>query len=47
MGCYEVCRVRDDETGPLPGLTRRSMPDLVSSSDRFAEGLKRRIETGR
>jgi hypothetical protein len=47
MRSYEMRRVRDDQTGPLPGLTWRSMPDPGSSSNRFAKGLKRRVETGR
>ncbi len=47
MRCYEVFHVREDHTGPLPGLTWRSMPDLGTPSDRFAKGLKRRIEAGR
>jgi hypothetical protein len=47
MRCYEVFHVRTDRTGPLPGLTWRSMPDLGSSSDLLAKGLKRRIEAGR
>jgi hypothetical protein len=40
-------RVREGYTGPLVGLIRRSMPDLGRSFDRFAQGLKRRAETGR
>jgi uncharacterized protein YndB with AHSA1/START domain len=40
-------RVREEYTGPLVGLVRRSMPDLGRSFDRFAQGLKRRAETGR
>jgi hypothetical protein len=40
-------RVREHYTGPLPGLTWRSMPDLGPSSGRFARGLKRRVETAR
>jgi hypothetical protein len=47
MRCYEVFHVRASHTGPLPGLTWWSRPDLGSSSDRFAKGLKRRIEAGR
>ena len=34
-------------TGPLLGLIWRSMPDRGPSSGRFAQGLKRRVETGR
>lgn len=38
--------VREAYTGPLPGLTWRSMPDLGSSFGRFARGLKRRAGAG-
>jgi hypothetical protein len=34
-------------SGPLLGLIWRSMPDLGPSFDRFAQGLKRRVEAGR
>jgi hypothetical protein len=47
MRCYEVFHVCEDQTGPLPGLAWPSMPDLGSSSDLVAKGLKRRIEAGR
>ena len=47
MQCDEVFHVREDQTGPLPGLTSRSMPDPGSSSDLLAKGLKRQIEAGR
>jgi len=40
-------RVREEYTRPLVGLVRRSIPDLGRSFDRFAQGLKRRAETGR
>ena len=40
-------RVREEYTGPLLGLIWRSMPDLGPSFDRFAQGLKHRVETGR
>jgi hypothetical protein len=39
--------VREEYTGPLLGLIWRSMPDLGPSFDRFARGLKRRVEAGR
>jgi len=39
--------VREAYAGPLPGLIWRSMPDLGPSSGRFAQGIKRRVETGR
>jgi uncharacterized protein YndB with AHSA1/START domain len=40
-------RVREEYTGPLLGLIWRSMPDLGPSFDQFAQGLRRRVETGR
>jgi uncharacterized protein YndB with AHSA1/START domain len=39
-------RMREEYTGPLLGLIWRSMPDLQPSFDRFAGGLKRRVESG-
>jgi len=39
--------VREEYTGPLLGLIWWSMPDLGPSFDRFARGLKHRVETGR
>jgi uncharacterized protein YndB with AHSA1/START domain len=39
-------RMREEYTGPLLGLIWRSMPDLQPSFDRFAAGLKRRVESG-
>jgi hypothetical protein len=39
--------VREEYSGPLLGLIWRSMPDLGPSFDRFAQGLKRRVEAGR
>lgn len=47
MRCYELFHVREDRTGPRPGLAWRPVPDLGSPSDRFAEGLKRRTGAGR
>jgi hypothetical protein len=49
MRYYEAMafHVREEYTGPLLGLIWRSMPDLGPSSGRFAQGLKRRVETGR
>jgi uncharacterized protein YndB with AHSA1/START domain len=38
--------MREEYTGPLLGLIWRSMPDLGPSFDRFAQGLKRRVESG-
>jgi uncharacterized protein YndB with AHSA1/START domain len=39
-------RMREEYTGPLLGLIWRSMPDLQPSFDRFAAGLRRRVESG-
>jgi uncharacterized protein YndB with AHSA1/START domain len=39
-------RMREEYTGPLLGLVWRSMPDLQPSFDRFAAGLRRRVESG-
>ena len=39
--------VREEYSGPLLGLIWRSMPDLGPSFDQFAQGLRRRVETGR
>jgi hypothetical protein len=47
MRCYEVLLVYGDHTGPLPGLAWWPMPDPGSPPDLLAEGIKRRIETGR
>ena len=38
--------VREEYTGPLLSLMWRSMPDLGPSFTQFANGLKRRVETG-
>lgn len=38
--------VREEYTGPLLGLIWRSMPDLQRSFERFARGLKQRVESG-
>jgi uncharacterized protein YndB with AHSA1/START domain len=38
--------VREEYTGPLLGLMWRSMPDLQPSFERFARGLKQRVESG-
>jgi hypothetical protein len=38
--------VREEYTGPLLGLIWRSMPDLGPSFEKFASGLKVRVETG-
>jgi hypothetical protein len=44
-GSTEFC-MREEYSGPLVGLIWRSMPDLGPSFDRFARGLKRRVESG-
>jgi uncharacterized protein YndB with AHSA1/START domain len=41
-----VFRMREEYTGPLLGMIWRSMPDLQPSFDRFATGLKQRVESG-
>ena len=37
-------RMREEYSGPLVGMMWRSMPDLQPSFDRFARGLKQRLE---
>ena len=37
--------MREEYSGPLLGMIWRSMPDLQPSFDKFAEGLKKRVET--
>jgi uncharacterized protein YndB with AHSA1/START domain len=37
-------RMREEYSGPLVGMMWRSMPDLQPSFDRFATGLKQRLE---
>ncbi|MGC5022632.1 SRPBCC family protein [Micromonospora sp. DT47] len=39
--------LREEYSGPLLGLIWRSMPDLGPSFRQFAEGLKKRVESGR
>ena len=39
-------QMREEYTGPLLGLIWRSMPDLGPSFERFARGLKMRVESG-
>jgi uncharacterized protein YndB with AHSA1/START domain len=39
-------RMREEYTGPLLPLIWRSMPDLGPSFQRFARGLKQRVESG-
>ena len=39
-------RMREEYTGPLLGMIWKSMPDLQPSFDRFATGLKHRVESG-
>ncbi len=44
-GVATVFHVREEYTGPLLPLIWRSMPDLGPSFDRFAKGLKWRVES--
>jgi hypothetical protein len=37
--------MREEYTGPLAGLIAKSIPDLGPSFVRFADGLKRRVES--
>jgi hypothetical protein len=39
-------RMREEYSGPLLPLIWRSMPDLGPSFQRFAQGLKQRVESG-
>lgn len=39
-------QMREEYTGPLLSLIWRSMPDLGPSFDKFAQGLKQRVESG-
>jgi hypothetical protein len=39
-------RMREEYSGPLLPLIWRSMPDLAPSFERFAQGLKHRVESG-
>lgn len=39
-------RMREEYSGPLLPLIWRSMPDLGVSFQRFATGLKQRVESG-
>ncbi len=38
--------MREEYSGPMLGMIWKSMPDLQPSFDRFASGLKSRVETG-
>jgi hypothetical protein len=46
VGAGTTFHMREEYTGPLLGLIWRSMPDLQPSFDRFAAGLKGRVESG-
>jgi uncharacterized protein YndB with AHSA1/START domain len=46
VGAGTRFHMREEYTGPLLGLIWRSMPDLQPSFDRFAAGLKGRVESG-
>jgi hypothetical protein len=37
--------MREDYTGPLAGMIAKSIPDLSPSFERFATGLKHRVES--
>jgi len=37
--------MREEYTGPMAGLIFKSIPDLGPSFEKFAEGLKRRVES--
>ena len=39
-------RMREEYTGPLLPMIWRSMPNLGPSFERFAQGIKQRVETG-
>lgn len=41
-----VFHVREEYEGPLLGMMWRRMPDLGPSFTQFADGLKRRVESG-
>ncbi|HZM78579.1 MAG TPA: SRPBCC domain-containing protein [Candidatus Limnocylindrales bacterium] len=41
-----VFTMREEYTGPLLGLIWKSIPDLGPSFVQFAEGLKKRVESG-
>ena len=45
-GGQVVFRMREEYSGPLIPLIWRSMPDLGESFQRFAHGLKLRVESG-
>jgi hypothetical protein len=38
--------MREEYSGPLLGLIWKSIPDLGPSFQQFADGLKKRVETG-
>jgi hypothetical protein len=45
-GSVTEFRMREEYTGPLLPLIWRSIPDLQPSFDKFATGLKKRVESG-
>ena len=45
-GANTVFRMREEYTGPLLGAIFKSIPDLSPSFEQFANGLKKRVETG-
>ncbi len=38
--------MREDYTGPMAGMISKSIPDLQPSFDKFASGLKAKVESG-
>ena len=46
-GATTAFTMREAYSGPLRGLITRSIPDLQPSFEKFVQGLKRRVETGR
>lgn len=45
-GAGTLFRMREEYSGPMLPLVWKSMPDLQPSFDRFAAGLKKRVESG-
>jgi hypothetical protein len=45
-GKNTIFRMREEYTGPLLGAIFKSIPDLSPSFEQFANGLKKRVETG-
>jgi hypothetical protein len=45
-GKNTIFRMREEYTGPMLGAIFKSIPDLAPSFEQFANGLKKRVETG-